>query len=195
MPDLHPLLAGRWSPRAFDPGATVTGEELSALLEAARWAPSADNSQPWRFVIGRRDDESYKRILTTLGPDEQRWAWRAPVLLAGAYATGTDDGVPLPYAPYDLGQAVAHLSLQAAALDLYVHQMVHFDAVGLHRELCLPDDVAVHVVAAVGRLGDPHTLPPDLRERELELRHRRPLTDLLLAEPVHWAGDRSAGFA
>lgn len=184
MSDLHPLLAGRWSPRGFDPLTTVTGPQLSSLLEAARWAPSAGNSQPWRFVVGRRDDDVYKRILTNLNPGNQRWAWRAPVLLAGAYARRAADGRPLPHGPYDLGQSVAHLSLQAGAMGLHVHQLGGFDAVALHHDLALDDDVAMHVVLAVGRLGDPGTLPDDLRRREIGLRQRRPVAELLLSSPL-----------
>jgi nitroreductase len=180
MPELHPLLAGRWSPHGFDPLSEVSATELASLLEAARWAPSVDNSQPWRFAIGRRDDETYKRIFTSLPEEHQRWAWRASVLVAGGHVTVSDTDGPLPHGPYDLGQAVAHLSLQAAALGLHVHQIAGFDMVTLHRELDLPDSVAVHVVIAVGRLGDPATLPADLRQRDLGLRHRHPLTDLLL---------------
>jgi nitroreductase len=175
-PDLHLLLASRWSPRAFDPIAEVKPAELASLLEAARWAPSCDNSQPWRFAVGLRDGETYKRILTNLNDSNQRWAGRAAALLVGAYRT---DG-PAGYGAYDLGQAIAHLSVQAGALGLYVHQMGGFDGVSLHADLELPDDVVAKVVVAVGRLGDPATLPEALRVREVGLRERRPLADLVL---------------
>lgn len=174
--ELHPLLASRWSPRAFDPLADVTPAEVASLLDAARWAPSYDNSQPWRFVVGRRDDETYKRIFTNLGEENQRWAGRAALLLVGAYDT---DG-PAGYGAYDLGQAIAHLSMQAGALGLYVHQMGDFDAVTLHADLELPDSVVVRVAVAVGQLGDPATLPEDLRVLEVSLRQRRPIAELLL---------------
>lgn len=180
MPELHPLLAGRWSPRGFDPHTDVPVPDLLSLLEAARWAPSTGNSQPWRFAVGRRDDDTHKRILASLSEGNQRWAWRAPVLLAAACTANLPDGRPLPHGPYDLGQSVGHLSIQAAALGLYVHQMAGFDAATLHRDLALDEDVTVHVVVAVGRLGDPRTLPADLRRREVALRQRRPLADLLL---------------
>jgi nitroreductase len=174
--ELHPLLASRWSPRAFDPLADVTPAEVASLLDAARWAPSYDNSQPWRFVVGRRDDETYKRIFTNLGEENQRWAGRAALLLVGAYDT---DG-PAGYGAYDLGQAIAHLSMQAGALGLYVHQMGDFDAVTLHADLELPDSVVARVAVAVGQLGDPATLPEDLRVLEVSLRQRRPIAELLL---------------
>ena len=181
MPELHPLLAGRWSPCGFDSRHDVGPTELRSLLEAARWAPSEGNAQPWRFVLGRRDDEAYKRIFECLGADEQRWAWRASALVVAGYAAGSDD---LRGPAYDLGQAVAHLGVQAMALHLHTHQMAGFDATRLHRELGLPDEVVLHTVLAVGRLGDPATLPSDLRRREFRLRDRRPVAELVLASAL-----------
>jgi hypothetical protein len=178
MPVLHSLLAGRWSPRAFDSRYEIGRTELTSLFEAARWAPSSGNDQPWRFVLGRRDDEAHKRILDCLGEDDQRWAWGASVLIAAAYVT---TGSYRTRVAYDLGQAVAHLGLQATALGLHTHQIVDLDTARLHHELDLPRTVAVHAVVAVGRLGDPATLPDDLRRREFRLRERVPVEDLLLA--------------
>ncbi|MGI5212908.1 nitroreductase family protein [Plantactinospora sp. CA-290183] len=180
MAQLSPLLATRWSPHAFDPIADLTDAEVASLLEAARWAPSADNTQPWRFLLGRRHGEAYKRILTNLTPANQRWAGRASALLLGAHATTGPAGGPLPHAAYDLGQAVAHLTVQATALRLHVRQIAGFDAAGLRADLELPPEVRPHVVVALGRLGDPLSLPEDLRLRELGLRRRRPVADLLL---------------
>jgi nitroreductase len=180
MPELHPLLADRWSPRAFDPNADVTGAELESLLEAARWAPSTGNSQPWRFVTGQRDDETHKRILANLAEDDQRWADRASALLVGAHLTTTGSGDRMPHAAYDLGQAVAHLSVQATALGLHLRQMIGFDRAGLRTDLDLPARVEPRVVIAVGRLGDPLSLPADLRSSETGLRRRRPMADLRL---------------
>ncbi|MFY1689284.1 nitroreductase family protein [Plantactinospora sp. WMMB782] len=180
MAQLSPILATRWSPHAFDPVADLTDTEVASLLEAARWAPSADNTQPWRFLVGRRDDEAFKRILTNLSAGNQRWAGRASALLLGAHATTGPAGGPLPHAAYDLGQAVAHLTVQATALRLYVRQISAFDAAGLRADLDLSAGVRPHVVVAVGRLGDPYSLPEDLRAREIGLRQRRPLAELLL---------------
>ncbi|MBY8872903.1 nitroreductase family protein [Micromonospora sp. PLK6-60] len=177
MSDLHPLLAFRWSPRAFDPAARLTDADVACLLEAARWAPSAGNRQPWRFRLGHRDDETGKRILVNLPAQDQRWARHASALLVGAH-TGPDGSAERR--AYDLGQAVAHLTVQATALGLYVRQLVSFDRAGLTADLDLPADVRPMVVAAVGRLGDPHALPPDLLTRETGLRHRHPLPALLL---------------
>ncbi len=180
MLTLHPLLAERRSSRAFDPYAEVTSQELAVLLEAARWAPSSRNSQPWRFAVGRRGDETHKRIFASLSAGNQRWAGRAPLLLVAAHVTREGDE-PLPHAPYDLGQAVAHLVTQATALGLAVHQIGGFDAATLHGELTLPGEVRPVAVLAVGRPGDPATLPEDLRERDEAPRERRPVAALLLA--------------
>ncbi|MDG4833922.1 nitroreductase family protein [Solwaraspora sp. WMMD1047] len=196
MAQLSPLLASRWSPRAFDPAAVVTEAELDSLLEAARWAPSAGNAQPWRFLVGRRDDEAYKRIFTNLPGEVQRWAGRASLLLVGAHLTtdppGSDPGqaaddpgqpaYDLDQAAYDLGQAIAHLTVQATALRLHVRQVSDLDVAGLRADLDLPAEVRPRVVVAIGRLGDPLSLPTDLRRQELALRQRRPLGELLLDE-------------
>ncbi|WCN81315.1 nitroreductase family protein [Micromonospora sp. LH3U1] len=176
MADLTPLLAFRWSPRAFDPSAELTPDEAASLLEAARWAPSADNGQPWRFALGHRDDDNWKRILINLPDSDQCWARRAATLVVGAHTGGDAER-----AAYDLGQAMAHLTMQATALGLHVRQLTRFDQAGLATELDLPGGVRPLVVAAVGRLGDPFALPPDLRAREIGLRRRRPVADLLLA--------------
>ncbi|MGC5308728.1 nitroreductase family protein [Micromonospora zamorensis] len=176
MADLTPLLAYRWSPRAFDPSAELTPDEAASLLEAARWAPSAENRQPWRFAIGHREDETWKRILISLPGSDQGWARHAATLVVGAHTGGDAER-----AAYDLGQAIAHLTLQATALGLHVRQLTRFDQAGLATELDLPGDVRPLVVAAVGRLGDPFALPADLRAREIGLRRRRPVADLLLA--------------
>ena len=99
MPELHPLLAGRWSPRGFDGLHEVGHAELASLLEAARWAPSAGNGQPWRFAIGRRDDETHKRIFECLAGEDQRWAWRASALVAAAFVTSPPADGPAPVVP------------------------------------------------------------------------------------------------
>ena len=173
MPELHPLLAGRWSPRGFDDRYELRQAELESMLEAARWAPSAGDAQPWRFVVARRDTPAYKRILTALTDDDQRWAGRASVLVAAGHVGGAD--------PYELGQAVAHLGVQAVALGLHTRQVLEFDAAALHQDLDLPAAVRLHAVVAAGRLGDPATLPPDLRRLEFRLRERRPIGELLLS--------------
>jgi len=176
MSELHPLLATRWSPLAFDPVAVLSDDDVGSLLEAARWAPSFANGQPWRFAVGRRDEETYKRVLESLSPECQQWAGNASALLVAAHL----DRAGLPHAEYDLGQAVAHLTVQATAMRLHVHQIADFDATALKGDLEMPDDLHPFVVVAVGRLGDPAMLPPALRVWETALRTRIPITELLV---------------
>ncbi|TDB74201.1 nitroreductase family protein [Micromonospora sp. KC723] len=175
MVDITPLLAFRWSPRAFDPDAELTGGEAASLLEAARWAPSAGNAQPWRFALGHRHDETWKRILVSLPAHDQQWARDAAVLVLGAHAGGDPER-----AAYDLGQAIAHLVVQATALGLHAHQLTDFDRAALRADLDLPAEVRPLTVTAVGRLGDPFRLPERLRWHETALRRRRPAHTLLL---------------
>lgn len=183
MPELHPLLAARWSPRAFDRTAELTDAEVASLVEAARWAPSAGNSQPWRFIVGRRDEERHKRILANLHRDAQRWAGRAAALILAAHTrVGGLSGRGGRHREYDLGQAVAHLSVQATALSLYVHQIFEFDAGALRGDLDLADHLTPTVVLAIGRLDSPDSLPDDLRAREVALRWRHPASALLIAD-------------
>jgi nitroreductase len=182
---LHPLLAGRRSPRAYDPAAVLSDDQIRRLLEAARWAPSAANSQPWRFILGRRGDAVFQRIYDTLAPGNRRWADRAGALLVGLAEVARADGQPNPYAGYDLGQALAHLSVQAEHEGLVVHQMGGFAADKVRVELGVPEGTDPFVVAAIGHAADPASLPDDLRERETAPRSRRPLTELVHGED--WA--------
>ena len=120
---VHPLLAERWSPRGFDRAHEIGDEALAALLEAARWAPSAQNSQPWRFLVARRAEPAHDRLFAALAPGNQAWAGRASALILVAARTADDDGRAQPWALYDTGQAVAALVTQAQADGLAVHQM------------------------------------------------------------------------
>src|ERR1051325_6835990 len=110
---LHPLLAERCSPRAFDPDHQLTDQQVTALLEAARWAPSASNTQPWRFAVTLRGTTEHAAVLDALAPFNQQWAQGASALIVVAAETAGPDGAARPWAVYDTGQAVAHLSVQA----------------------------------------------------------------------------------
>jgi len=112
---VHPLLAERWSPRGFDRAHELGDDSLTALLEAARWAPSAQNSQPWRFLVTRRGDQARDRLFAALAPGNQAWAGAASALVLVAARTADDDGRPQSHALYDTGQAVAALVTQAQA--------------------------------------------------------------------------------
>ncbi|MBI3957350.1 MAG: nitroreductase family protein [Chloroflexi bacterium] len=175
---IHPLLAERWSPRSFAEGS-IPADVLGSLLEAARWAPSSRNEQPWRFVVVQREDEAaHSRVLETLSGNNRLWADRAPLLIVGiAKKTVSQSGAPNSHAWYDLGQAVAHLSVQASAAGLHVHQMGGFDKAQARIALEIPDGFEPVVTIAVGYLGSVADLPEQLQAREAAERSRRPLRE------------------
>jgi len=177
---VHPLLAERWSPRGFDQAHEIGDDSLTALLEAARWAPSAQNSQPWRFLVTRRGDEAHGRLFTALAPGNQAWAGAAGALILVAARTVGDDGQPQPWALYDTGQAVAALVTQAQADGLAVHQMGGFDPAAVRAGFGLDDTLTPVVIVAIGRPDVTARLPGPLAARETAPRTRRPLSDLLL---------------
>ena len=177
---VHPLLAERWSPRGFDQGHELGDVDLAALLEAARWAPSAGNSQPWRFLVTRRGEPGHDRLFAALAPGNQAWAGAASALILVAARTVGDDGRPQPWALYDTGQGVAALVTQAQADGLSVHQMGGFDTDAVRAGFGLPDSLTPIVVLAIGRHDGRAGLPEPLAARETAPRTRRPLSDLLL---------------
>ncbi|MGO1318321.1 MAG: nitroreductase family protein [Cellulomonadaceae bacterium] len=151
---IHDLLASRWSPRAYDPARTVSNEELTSLLEAARWAPSASNLQPRRLLVFRRGTPEFDRVVKHLTGRNPQWATNAAVLVVGVAELRGPDGAPRRWAQYDLGQSIAHLTVQAQSLGLSVRQMGGIDAAGLAGEFGVPDRYEVMTVTAVGHLGD-----------------------------------------
>jgi len=178
---VHPLLAERWSPRGFDRGHQIGDDHVAALLEAARWAPSAGNSQPWRFLVTRRGEHAHDQLFAALNPGNQAWAGAASALVLVAARTADDDGTPQPWALYDTGQAVSALVTQAQANGLAVHQIGGFDSDAVRAEFGLDQALTPVVVIAVGRADPDAELPGPLAAREAAPRTRRPLTDLLLA--------------
>lgn len=180
--ELHPLLATRWSPRGFDTAYEPSDAEVQTLLEAARWAPSCANRQPWRFVVARRGTPTFDRVVRHLAEGNQRWAPRASLLFVAASRNVGDDGESwLPWSHYDTGQAAALLCAQATAMDLVSHQMAGFDAEGMAKEFELPADVEPVAVIAVGRWDAGADLPEDLKAREFGPRERHPVSDLLIS--------------
>jgi nitroreductase len=180
---LHPLLAERRSPRALDAARRVDAAALRRILEAARWAPSANNSQPWRFGLARRGDAAFDALFAALMPGNQAWAGRASALVLVAAADADREGRALRWAPYDAGQAVAHLTVQAQAEGLVVHQMGGFDPDAAARAFHLPERTTPLVVLAVGYHDPAADLPAPLAERERAPRVRAAVDELLL-EPA-----------
>lgn len=180
VPELHPLLQERWSPRAFDDTHVLQPSALAQLLEAARWTPSAGNSQPWSFIVGLRGDETFEAFRTTHSRGNIAWTHRASALLVSLrqVESGPDHELPFAgYTQYDLGQAVAHLSVQAHALGLHVHQFAGFDHDRTKELFAVPDHWEVTTGIAVGRVGDPSVLDESTREKELRARTRRPVSE------------------
>jgi nitroreductase len=170
---LHPLIAERWSPRAFDPTRTISDRQLVAVLEAARWAPSFGNRQPWRFLVGRRGDETFGGIHKVLFDSNRVWAGNAAALILACALTKAPDGTAMPQAPYELGLAVAQLGLQAQDEGLVAHQLGGFDGDKASIAFAIPDHVRPFAVVAVGYLAEAGTLPEHLRAAELARRERR----------------------
>lgn len=180
-PVLHPLLATRWSPTAFDPAHVVEPADVELLVEAARWAPSAGNSQPWAFVVGRRDDGTHQRLTPHLLGAAARWAPTASLLVANLAHRHVEDTdwEYSEFALYDLGQAVAHMTLQARALGLHVRQLRAFDRAALATALAVPRHWEVTTMSAIGRASAPDRNGPDGAGPAHAGRARRPVADLV----------------
>lgn len=178
--ELHPMIAQRWSPRAFD-SKLVEPEKLAQLFEAARWASSCFNDQPWAFVVATKDDTvNYQKMLECLVPANVVWAQVAPVLgLVVAQKNFKHNGKPNAWGEYDAGQAAATLVLQATALNLVVHQMGGFDAVKAIATFNIPETAKPVAAIAIGYEGNSSDLSLELQEREKAARSRQPLTSFV----------------
>lgn len=179
---IHELIQRRWSPRAFS-SESLAREDLLALLEAARWAPSAMNEQPWRYLVAlREDEESFSRLLGCLDEGNRVWAKGAAALLiavgAARYARNDQDN---GHAWYDVGQANAQLALEATARGLFVHPMGGFDGDKAREELAIPEGFDPICALAIGHAGDADQLPEELKQRELAPRSRRDVADFAFA--------------
>jgi nitroreductase len=175
---IHDLLETRWSPRAFDPDKKVSPDDLIALLEAARWAPSCFNDQPWRYIVCVKatDEVGWQNGLSTLAERNKLWAKNAPILMLSiAMESFGHSGKPNRWAMYDTGAASACLCLQATALGLIVHQMGGFDAEKAREVFKLPNDCMPMSMMAVGYQAEIDKLDETFKEAELAPRSRAPL--------------------
>lgn len=177
---IHDLLKRRWSPRAFS-DRRVEPDTLRSLLEAARWAPSSSNEQPWNFLVATKEDQAeFGRLLSCLVEGNSLWAQHAPVLMVSvARISFEDEGKPNRHAFHDVGQAVADLSVQATALGLMVHQMAGFHPDKVRELYGIPKEFEPVAAIALGYPGDPQSLPEKLKQRELALRERKPLAQFV----------------
>ncbi len=191
-PDVHgveDLIRHRWSPRTYA-DKEVPPAELKRLFEAARWAASSSNEQPWRFLVGRRGDETYQKIFNALVEFNQSWAKSAPVLvLSVAKKTFTQKGSPNRYGLHDTGAAMANLALQATADGLHTHSMAGFDNDQMRASFGIPSDYDLGAVTAIGYFGDPASLPDHLQKMEVSARQRKPLEEIVFSDwekPAHF---------
>ena len=180
VPGLLPAIADRWSPRAFA-SQPVKPADLRLILEAARWAASSNNEQPWRFLVGLHDSETFAKIASALVPFNHAWASHAPVLILPFAVKTAHGGKTNHYALYDLGQAVAQLKIQAAALGIATHSMGGFDRDTTRLAFNLPEEeYQLGAVIALGYQAAPDALDQPLLERELAPRERKPLSEIAL---------------
>lgn len=177
---VHELIAERWSPRSFDPTHELDNEQVIALMEAARWAPSSMNLQPWRFAIAYRGTPQFDAFVSVLSPGNNVWAPNASAIILAAAVTKTAEGKDNHYARYDVGQAVSLLTVQAHAMGLHVHQMGGFDRTAILDTVTLDESVVPLVLLAVGKLGTPEQLDAAFAERENGVRSRHPLSEMVL---------------
>lgn len=179
---LHDLLRRRWSPRAFDE-RPIESEKVQSLFEAARWAPSSSNEQPWRFLAAAKEmPEDYDRLLACLLEGNRKWAFRAPLLIMSiAGLNFEDDAKANRHALHDTGLAAENLVLQAVALGLVAHQMAGFDVEKARSTCQIPPGYEPVAMIAVGYPGDPSLLPEYLREREMKPRARKPIGEFVFS--------------
>ena len=185
---IHTLLAERWSPYAFaDRG--VSDDDLRALFEAARWAPSSYNEQPWSYLLATRDDpDAFERLLSCLVPPNQAWARHAPVLvLAVTRERFTRNDKPNAAADHDLGLAAGGLLVEATARGLAVHQMIGILPDRARELYEIPDHSRALTALAIGYPGRVEDLPEAMRERELAPRTRKPLSEFVFSARFGYA--------
>ncbi len=177
---IHELIGARWSPYGFSPRPVAT-EDLQALFEAARWAPSSYNEQPWRYIVATREQgELFGKVLACLWEPNQVWARHAPVLaLALTAKTFARNGKENPAAEHDLGLAAAHLSLEATARGLAVHQMIGIHPDKVYAAFAVPQDTRPLTALAIGYRGRPEGVDHEIIARDRQPRQRRPLSEFV----------------
>jgi nitroreductase len=179
---VHELIRERWSPRAFS-DKPVPPDVLRSIFEAARWAPSSNNEQPWAYIVAIKDDqENFDKMLSVLVEFNAQWARSAPVVaLAEAKLNFAKNNAPNRNAQYDTGAASALLSVEATAQGLAVHQMAGFDPEKARQVFGIPPGWEPIAALAIGYPGDPASLPPPLKDRELAPRTRKSIAEFVMA--------------
>ena len=176
---IHDLLRRRWSPRAFD-DRPIEPEKLQSLFEAARWAPSSNNGQPWRFLVAVKENKAeYDRLFNCLVEGNQQWASRAPVLLLSVAQLQFEDGSMNRHALHDTGMATENLVIQATELGLVAHLMAGFRIDQARADCQIPEGYEPVAMIAIGYPGDPAQLSDRLRAREVQPRVRKSVTEFV----------------
>lgn len=172
------IILNRWSPRAMS-GEPITDQELMTLFEAARWAPSSFNNQPWRFIYANRSSIHWDKLYNLLVPANQSWAKNAAVLVVIVSHNNFEyNNTPSRTHSFDTGSAWENLALQGHANGLVVHGMEGFDYERAKKELLVPDDYTVEAMCAIGKPGSLDVLPPELQKKE-EPSDRKPISELI----------------
>lgn len=179
---VHALIQNRWSPRAFS-DKPVSAEALRSLFEAARWAPSSNNEQPWAFIVATKNEpEEFAKVQSTLVEFNQSWAKHAPVIgIATSELEFARNKSPNRNAFYDTGAAMAYLTTEATERELFVHQMAGFDPQKAIEVLEIPKGWEPIAAFVIGYGGDANSLPDPLRQRELAARSRKSLSDFVMS--------------
>lgn len=177
---IHTLLKNRWSPRSFS-DKSIDTELLNQLFEAARWAPSSYNEQPWRFIVARKEDEeAFNKLLKVANDFNRNWATGAPVLVLGLTKKTFDrNGRTNKHAGHDLGQAISHLTFEATRHNLFVHQMAGILPDKARELYDISDKFEPFTMFAIGYRGNPEALPNKLAEQETSPRSRKELDDIV----------------
>ena len=183
--ELHPILAERWSPRSFDGSAELSIRDLTGILEAARWAPSSNNSQPWRFVVSRRGDHRFAQMIDSMVGFNKAWSPKASALVLVAAVTTQTDGTFRTGALYDAGLAAALLTVEASHRGQVVHQIGGFNHAAIMSDFNLSAEITPIAILAIGKQAAADSLEdPKLIEREISMRSRVPLDSLILSSSL-----------
>ncbi len=178
---IHPILNERWSPRAFDTTHQISEEDITAILEAGRWAPSANNNQPWRFIVARKGDKHFQSLKSKLMGFNQSWVPDASLFIVVNAITKNAEGGPIFTALYDAGLAAGLMTVEAAHRGLVVHQVGGYDRAAVKAEYGMDDSMQTIAILVIGKQAPAEALGDEtLRAREQAERVRKPLEELIL---------------
>ena len=176
-----PVIANRWSPRSFDAERLLDAQTVGSLFEAARWAPSSGNEQPWRYIVGLNFDEAHRAVLDCLAEGNRLWATNAPLLFIAVSKTTRNDR-PNPHFAHDVGASLENLFLQAIDLGLHCHYMAGFSADRVRQTFGVPDGFEPITACSVGYWGNLDQLSDELKQREQRKRERKPFSEFVFSE-------------